>query len=87
MQLMPAVAMLAVTVLVRGNMSKGSSNGSFIILSVCTMGVGILTTILGIISSRKEYKEDSQTRVEKYNTYSVPLYIIWRLKDYLKVLL
>lgn len=69
MQLMPAVAMLAVTVLVRGNMSKGSSNGSFIILSVCTMGVGILTTILGIISSRKEYKEDSQTRVEKYNTY------------------
>ena len=31
-------------------------------------------------------KNVGKNLVESTNTYSVPLYIIWRLKDYLKVL-
>lgn len=68
LQLLPALAMLAVTVFVRGAMNS-SSNNSFIIISVCTMSIGILTSVFGIISEKRNYKRDVEQRVKKYNEY------------------
>ena len=44
MQLLPAVAMLALTVILRSSMG-GSSNMSFVLLSAASMGIGIVTSV------------------------------------------
>lgn len=67
MNLLPAIGMLVLTVVVRGFMGNG--NASFIIFSVCTMGMGIVTSIFGFISGKKEYKEESKKRMEEYSSY------------------
>lgn len=67
MQLLPAVLTLVVVVLVRGNMDQG--NSSFILLSVCTMAVGILTSVMSIFSERKKYRESVKQRKETYESY------------------
>ena len=56
MNLLPAVGMIALTVLVRGVMSNGSS--SFVLFSVCSMGMGIVTSVLGFVNGNKQYKLD-----------------------------
>jgi len=66
MSLVPALGMLGVTVLLRGVMGGG---GMFVLFSVCTMGMGIVTSIFSFINNRKEYKRKSKERVEKYNVY------------------
>ena len=68
MQLLPALFMIALTVVVRGFMG-GGSNSSFIIFSVCSMSIGIVTSIVSMITERKKYKTESIERVEKYNEY------------------
>lgn len=68
MTLMPALAMLALTVVVRGFMGN-SSNASFIIFSVCSMSLGIFTSIATHIRTKKKYKEECQERVEQYTEY------------------
>lgn len=65
--LLPAIAMILLIVLIRGNMS-GSSSG-FILFSVCSMGVGILTSILGYIHGKKEHKKALEDRTVQYNEY------------------
>lgn len=67
MQLLPAIIMIAVVVLIRGNMSQGSF--AFILMSICTMGVGILTSVMSIVSERKKYKESVKKREEAYENY------------------
>lgn len=67
MKLLPAFAMLAITVIFRVVMS--SSGGSYVWISVCTMSLGIFTSIAGIIGDRKKYKTDTQNRIEKYSKY------------------
>ncbi len=67
MMLMPAIGMLALTVLVRGVMS--SSNSSFIIFSACSMSMGIITTIVGFVNNKRQYKKESSDRIVKYNNY------------------
>lgn len=69
MKLLPALAMLAVTVVLRGLMS--STGGTYVWISVCTMSIGIITSVVGIISERKKYKTDTADRTEKYNGYIV----------------
>ena len=68
MQLLPALAMIALTVFVRGFMGSGS-NSSFIIFSVCSMSLGIITSIVTIITDRKKYKREIADRIEKYGQY------------------
>lgn len=68
MQLLPALAMIALTVVVRGFMGN-SSNSSFIIFSVCSMTLGIITTVVSMITERKKYKKETAERIVKYNEY------------------
>lgn len=68
MKLMPAIAMLVVTVVVRGFMNS-SSNMSYILFSVCSMGIGIITSIVSFITEKKDYKKDIKEREESYKNY------------------
>ena len=68
LQLLPALAMIALTIVVRGFMGN-STNSSFIIFSVCSMALGIATSVVSMISERKKYKREAAERVEKYNAY------------------
>lgn len=67
MKLLPALAMLAVTIVFRGLMS--SSTSSYVWISVCTMSIGIITSVVGFIEDKKKYKKNKIERVEKYNGY------------------
>ncbi len=67
MTLMPSLAMLIVTVVLRSVMNAGG--GSYIILSACMMGVGILTSIATFIMNRRKYKTEIRQREEKYGAY------------------
>jgi S-DNA-T family DNA segregation ATPase FtsK/SpoIIIE len=65
-QLIPAIAMIGLTVVLRGFMASG---GSFVIYSVAVMTLGIVTSILGIINDKKQYKKSLVDRERKYNEY------------------
>ena len=67
MQLLPAVVMLAVTIVLRGIMS--TSGGAYIWISVISMNIGIITSTVSIISERRKYKRDTEERIEKYSEY------------------
>ncbi len=71
MQIAPAFAMLAVIIVVRGGMLGGSSigGGAFLIFSVATMSVGILTSIMNFVHSKKKYKKDLIEWEKDYKTY------------------
>lgn len=66
MSLLPALAMVGMIVVLRGVMGGG---GSFIIFSVASMSIGILTSILNFIKGRRDYKKEKRNRIEKYNNY------------------
>lgn len=65
--LLPSLAMLVLTVLMRGMM--GSTSGGYVILSACMMGIGILTSIATFISNKKKYKKGLEERNQKFSTY------------------
>lgn len=67
MQLIPAIVMLAVTIVLRGLMS--SSGGAYIWISVISMGLGIITSVASIVTERRKYKKESRERIEKYHAY------------------
>ena len=66
--LLPALAMLILVIVVRGFMSK-SSNNTFIIFSVCSMAMGIITSIASFIGTRKKYKKSCEDRIVQYQKY------------------
>lgn len=68
LQLLPALAMIALTIVVRGFMGN-NANSSFIIFSVCSMALGIVTSIISMISEKKKYKKEAAERVDKYTAY------------------
>ena len=68
MQLFPAIAMILLTIIVRGFLGN-NSNSSFIIFSVCSMSLGIITSIVSMVSERKKYKKEVVSRIENYNAY------------------
>lgn len=68
MSVLPAVAMLILTIVIRGFMSEGGS-GTFVIFSACTIGMGIITSIVTYIQGRKAYKRNVREREEKYTQY------------------
>lgn len=67
MTLLPAIAMLVLVVVLRGVMS--SSGGSYIIFSVCSMSLGIATSIFNYVKSQKDYKKSLVEREETYRSY------------------
>ncbi len=71
MQLSPALAMMAVTVITRSGIIGGLSMGnpSFLIFSLSSMTVGIMTTILSIVNNRKQYKTDLARWHQDYDAY------------------
>ncbi|MBR2401428.1 MAG: type VII secretion protein EssC [Lachnospiraceae bacterium] len=70
LSLLPSIAMLAVVIFVRGGMNSGSgSSGSYIIMTVMSMGIGIITTVISFISNGRQYKKDCEERIEKYTNY------------------
>lgn len=66
LSLIPAVGMITLTILLRGIMGGG---GYFIIFSVCTISLGIITSILNFISNRRDYKKGLRNRTRKYKLY------------------
>lgn len=66
MKLAPAFASLGLTVVLRGVMGGG---GSFILFSVCSMGLGILTSVYGMIDEDKEYRKSTKDRKKTYSNY------------------
>lgn len=67
MSLLPAIIMLAVTILVRGVM--GQSGNSFLIISVVSMSLGIVTSIASFVTEWREYKRKTIERTQKYTNY------------------
>ncbi|WP_443661497.1 type VII secretion protein EssC [Clostridium sp.] len=64
--LLPALAMLALIIMLRGSMGGG---GSFIIYSAATMSIGVLVSIITFMTDGKSYKKSIIERKEKYLEY------------------
>ncbi len=71
MQLSPALAMIGVTVITRSGLIAGLNGGNpaFLIFSLSTMGVGILTSIMSFIYNNKAYKEELDNWNNDYMAY------------------
>lgn len=67
LSLLPAVAMFVLVVVLRGILSTTSS--TFVIFSICSMGLGVITSILSIIDKKKRYKKQCEERKLTYNNY------------------
>lgn len=65
--LMPAVVMFALVIVLRGFL--GTSTGTYVLFSICSMGMGVITSILNIRKTQKKYKEDCEHRIEVYQNY------------------
>ena len=68
-QLLPAIGMLAVVVFLRGSLIQSSSSQGFIIISACSIGIGILASVLGIVTEKRRHKKETKERDEKYRAY------------------
>lgn len=66
--ILPAVVMLVLVIVVRGGMSE-YSNLSYILFSVCSMGIGIVTSINSYFSKKKEYEVAVCNREKEYSNY------------------
>lgn len=66
MQLLPALAMIALTVVLRGMIGGG---GTFVIFSAGMMSIGIITSVATIVMERQNYKAKTQERIENYTEY------------------
>lgn len=66
MSLIPSIVMLAMTIVLRGIIGGG---GSFIIYSAVSMGVGVIMSIVSFVKENKDYKKETQERIDTYNKY------------------
>lgn len=65
--LMPTLAMFALVVVMKGIMN--TSGGTYAIFMICSMGLGVVTSIVSIIHQRRKYKKDCEKRKIVYNDY------------------
>lgn len=65
--LLPALVMFALVVVLRGVLS--TTGGTFIIFSICSMGLGVATSIISIFDKKKKYKTECEKRKETYKNY------------------
>ena len=68
LQLLPALGMVALIVIVRGFIGNNANSG-FVIFSICSMALGIVTSIASMLIESKKYKKETAERAEKYNAY------------------
>ena len=66
--IIPALAMLALMVILRGFMG-GGGGGTFIIYSACSMSIGIVMSVVAFIMDGKQYKDDIAEREKYYLLY------------------
>lgn len=66
MTILPLVIMLGVMVLLR---TAIGGNGIFIIFSVCSMGVGVITSLYNHYHHKKKTAQDEERRVQVYTEY------------------
>jgi S-DNA-T family DNA segregation ATPase FtsK/SpoIIIE len=73
MQLSPALLMVAVTVVTRSGMIGGMNTGNpaFMIFSLATMAVGLLTSVMSFVYNRKRYAKDIAQWRADYENYIV----------------
>lgn len=76
MSLLPAIGSIALVLVLRGGMLSGKSSflanlsqNSYILFSVASMGLGIITSILSLISGKKDYRENTRKRENVYLKY------------------
>lgn len=67
LKLLPAVIMFAVTILFRLVLSETGS--TYIFVSLISMLLGICTSVAGIVSEHKKYKDEVQEREDTYKAY------------------
>ena len=65
--LFPAIIMFILVIVLRGIMS--SNMGTYVIFSICSMGIGVFTSIVNIVQGQKKYKNDIKQREEVYKEY------------------
>nr|WP_278416181.1 type VII secretion protein EssC [Mediterraneibacter faecis] len=65
--LMPAIAMFALVVILRGVLS--TTGGTFVLFSICSMGLGVITSIVSIFDKKKKFKKDCEDRRTTYLEY------------------
>lgn len=65
--LMPTIVMFALVVVLRGIMSE--SGGTYVIFSICSMGMGVITSVLNIVHGQNKYKKDCEKRRIVYLNY------------------
>ncbi|MEG2929787.1 MAG: type VII secretion protein EssC [Oscillospiraceae bacterium] len=66
MSLIPALVMLAMTIVLRGIMGGG---GTFVIYSVVSMSIGVVMSVITYFQDNKAYKKEYEERIEQYNKY------------------
>ena len=66
MSLIPALVMLAMTIVLRGIMGGG---GTFVIYSAVSMGMGVIMSIVSFVEDNKNYKKEYAERIDSYNEY------------------
>ena len=71
LQLSPALLMIAVTVVTRSGIIEGlgTGNPAFLIFSLATMAVGIVTSVLSFVHNRKQYKLSLEQWNKDYTAY------------------
>lgn len=71
LQLSPVLLMIAVTVVTRSGIVEGlgTGNPAFLIFSLATMAVGIVTSVLSFIYNRKQYKLSLEQWNKDYTVY------------------
>ena len=67
MRLLPAIVMLGLCVVFRVLMNP--SKNTFVLFSICSMGIGIVTTIGSIVREKRKYKNSIKSRRENYIRY------------------
>lgn len=65
--LVPSIAMFILVVVMRGFMN--TSGGTYVLFSICSMGLGVVTTIISLLQTQKKYKEDIKQREDVYLDY------------------
>ncbi len=62
-RLLPSIVMVISSVVV------GMAGGYFILISVASAGIGIVTAVMSMRDANKEYKTELKERIDKYNAY------------------
>lgn len=66
LSLIPSIVMLVLMVVMRGILGGG---GTFVIYSVCSMGIGIVMSVVTYFYDGKEYKKAAEKREKEYREY------------------